>query len=231
MSKILAVADIHINDYANRNPSNRFRLYQTRTVAQNIIEVGKKEGCDTIVFAGDIVEKCIIRPYIQGEVKLFLDTVMAEFKEGYIIWGNHDLDGKSVDQDISDACLGVMLPKNLYYSHKQIINIDGKSIGFCNWMPTFDLSWIPGKVDVLFTHSTICYAKDASEGRLFESQELDESKFDLAICGDIHKSGSIGKYVSIGCCQRCKLSDPEEAAPISSELLPTTSVLEELQVD
>ena len=41
MSKILAVADIHINDYANRNPSNRFRLYQTRTVAQNIIEVGK----------------------------------------------------------------------------------------------------------------------------------------------------------------------------------------------
>ena len=27
------------------------------------------------------------------------------------------------------------------------------------------------------------------------------------------------------------LSDPEEAAPISSELLPTTSVLEELQVD
>ena len=39
MSKILAVADIHINDYANRNPSNRFRLYQTRTVAQNIIEV------------------------------------------------------------------------------------------------------------------------------------------------------------------------------------------------
>lgn len=103
MSKILAVADIHINDYANRNPSNRFRLYQTRTVAQNIIEVGKREGCDTIVFAGDIVEKCIIRPYIQGEVKLFLDTVMAEFKEGYIIWGNHDLDGKSVDQDISDA--------------------------------------------------------------------------------------------------------------------------------
>lgn len=214
MSKILAVADIHINDYANRNPSNRFRLYQTRTVAQNIIEVGKREGCDTIVFAGDIVEKCIIRPYIQGEVKLFLDTVMAEFKEGYIIWGNHDLDGKSVDQDISDACLGVMLPKNLYYSHKQIINIDGKSIGFCNWMPTFDLSWIPGKVDVLFTHATICYAKDASEGRLFESQELDESKFDLAICGDIHKSGSIGKYVSIGCCQRCKLSDPEEATGI-----------------
>ena len=215
MSKILAVADIHINDYANRNPSNRFRLYQgSRTVAKNIIDAGKREGCDIIVFAGDIVEKCIIRPYVQAEVKLFLDTIMSHFKEGYIIWGNHDLDGKSVDQDISDACLGVMLPSNLHYAHKKTIIVDGKVIGFCNWMPKFDLTWIDGKVDILFTHATICYSKNANEGRLFDSQELDESKFDLAICGDIHQKGQIGKYVSIGCAQRCKLSDPEEASGI-----------------
>ena len=53
MSRILTVADIHINDYANRNPENKFRLYQgSRTVTENIIKVGKQEGCDIIVLAG-----------------------------------------------------------------------------------------------------------------------------------------------------------------------------------
>lgn len=214
MNKALVIADIHINDYVNRNPSNRFRLLQSRTVAQNIIDGGKMAGCDRIIFAGDIVEKSVIRPYVQAEVKRFLDTIMANFKEGYIIWGNHDLDGKSVDQDISDACLGVMLPNNLYYSHKQIIEIAGRKIAFSNWMPEFDLSWIPGKVDILFTHATICYSKDPSQGKMFESQKLDESKFDLAICGDIHQKGQIGKYVSVGCCQRCKLGDQVEATGV-----------------
>ena len=213
MSKILAVADIHINDYKSRNPENQYRLFQgSRTVAQNIIEAGKTYGCDYIVFAGDIVEKCLIKPFVQYEVKNFLDTIMLNFKEGYIIWGNHDLDGKSTEQEISDACLGVMLPDNLHYAHQEMITIDGRKIGFSNWMPTFDLSWIPGKVDVLFTHATINYSPDASD--FLESQKLDESKFDLAICGDIHRMATIGKYVSIGIPQRCKISDSEEASGV-----------------
>ena len=212
MSKILAVADIHINDYPNRNPSNRYRLYQTRTVAQNIIEAGKTYGCEYIVLAGDVVEHYLIKPYIQYEVKLFLDTIMANFREGYIIWGNHDLQGRLIDQDISDACLGVMLPDNLHYAHQEIINIDGKKIGFSNWMPEFDLAWISDKVDVLFTHATINYSPSASD--FLESQKLDESKFDLAICGDIHRMATIGKYVSIGIPQRCKLSDSEDLSGV-----------------
>ena len=68
MSKILAVSDIHIYDYPQRNPVEKYRLYQTRNVCQNIIEVGEREGCDIIVLAGDIIEKFLIRPYIQSEV-------------------------------------------------------------------------------------------------------------------------------------------------------------------
>ena len=212
MSRILTVADIHINDYANRNPENKFRLYQgSRTVAENIVKVGKQTGCDIIVFAGDIVEKYLVRPYIQAEVKYFLDTIMSNFNYGFIIWGNHDLDNKSSDQDISDTVLGVMLPQNLYYAHQKIINLDGCSIGFSNWMPEFDLSWIQGKVDVLFTHARICYGE---QGGLFESQKLDESKFDIAICGDIHRAAQFGKYVSIGVPQKCKMGDSNDATGI-----------------
>ena len=213
MNRILAVADIHINDYNSRNPSNKYRLYQgSRTVAQNIIEVGKREGCDYIVFAGDIIEKCVVRPYIQAEVKLFLDTIMQYFREGYIIWGNHDLDGKSPNQDITDACLGVMLPANLHYAHQQIVRIGNETIGFCNWMPKFDLTWIPGKVNYLFTHATINYSPDSTD--FIESQKLDESKFDWAICGDIHRMAQLGKYVSIGVPQKCKLGDSDDASGV-----------------
>lgn len=210
MSKILAVADIHIHDYPQRNPSEKFRLYQTRTVAQNIIEAGQREGCNIIVIAGDIIEKSIIRPYVQAEVKLFLDTVMQYFQYGYIIWGNHDVDTKGSDQVFNDCCLSVMLPSNLYYADKQEVVIDGTRIAFSNWRPEFDLSWINGKADVLFTHATISYSQDD----LCASQKLDESKFDLAICGDIHKAAAAGKYVSIGIPQRCKMGDSENQTGI-----------------
>ena len=51
MSKIFATADIHIHDYPQRNPSEKFRLYQTKTVAQNIIDAAKLNGAKILVIA------------------------------------------------------------------------------------------------------------------------------------------------------------------------------------
>ena len=207
MSKILLVSDVHIGSYASRNPTPDYRLYQgSRTVAGNIIKVGKENNCDYIAFAGDVIEKSILRPYVIAEVKYFLDTIMANFKGGWIIYGNHCLDCKSSDQDIKDSVLGVILPPNLKYAHQLIETVDQTTIGFSNFQPVFDLSWIPAKVDVLITHATICY----SAGDFIQSQELDESKFDIAFCGDIHKKAAIGKYVSIGIPQKCKMGDSDE---------------------
>lgn len=206
MSKILAVSDIHINDYPHRNPTNRYRLYQgSRTVAKNIIEAGKKYGCEYIVFAGDIIEKSIIGPLVLSEVWNFLNAIMLNFKGGWIIWGNHDMASRVADQDRFDSCLGVILPPNLKYAHRSIVNVDNVSIAFNNYQPEFDLTWIDNKVDILFTHATICYSNNDS----FMSQELDESKFDIAFCGDIHRPGEIGKYVSIGIPQKCKMTDSD----------------------
>ena len=205
MSKILAISDLHIHDYPQRNPTNKYRLYQTRTVASNIIEVAESEGADILVIAGDTVDNFLNRPYVQAEVKNFLDTVMAHFKMGFIIWGNHDQDNKGVNSEFTDCALSVMLPKNLYYADMKEINVDGKRIGFYNWRPEFDLSWVNGQLDILFTHATISYSREDN----FHSQVLDESKFKLAICGDIHKPANSGKYMSIGIPQRCRMSDSE----------------------
>ena len=205
--KILIVSDIHINDYPQKNPIEKYRLHQTRLVADNIIQVGKANGCDTIIFAGDIVEKSVIRPYVQAEVKGFLDKIMANFSLGFIILGNHDLDAKSGNGDFFDSVLGVMCPGNLYYSDQRIWTCpeDGCTIAFSNWKPSFDLSWIKGKVDALVTHATICYAPTDK----VKSQVMDDTKFNIAFCGDIHKPGQAGKFVSIGIPQRCKMGDSE----------------------
>lgn len=204
--KILAVSDVHIHDYPQRNPSEKYRLYQgSRTVAQNIIDVAKEQGAEVLVLAGDVMEKPINRPYVLAEIKTFIDTLSSHFKTIFTIAGNHDIDNKSSDQDSSDCCLGVMRPANVVDADKKIIEIEGSRIAFCNWSPEFDLSWIDKKVDILFTHATISYSEDD----LYPSQVLDESKFDLAICGDIHRPVAKGKYVSIGIPQRCKMGDSE----------------------
>ena len=210
MSKILVVSDIHIHDYPQRNPKEKYRLYQSRNVADNIIKVSKIEGTDIIVIAGDVIEKSVIRPYVQSEVKLFLDTIMSHFKEGFIIWGNHDQDNKSSDSLFEDSCLSVMLPPNLHYADKKEVVIGNSRLAFYNWRPEFDLSWINGCVDVLFTHATISY----SGNEQFKSQYLDQSKFSLAICGDIHKPAVLGKFVSIGIPQKCKMSDSDDITGI-----------------
>jgi DNA repair exonuclease SbcCD ATPase subunit/UDP-2,3-diacylglucosamine pyrophosphatase LpxH len=215
MSKILAVSDIHIHDYPQRNPSEKYRLYQTRTVLKNIIDAAAREGAEYLVLAGDIMDKWNPRPYVQAEIKNFLDTLMSYFKEGWIIWGNHDQDNKSENSEFIDSCLSVMLPSNLHYADLQEVTLDGCRMGFMNWRPKFDLSWIDGKLDILFTHATISYGDNDQ----YVSQKLDESKFDLAICGDIHRAATKGKYVSIGIPQRCKMGDSEYSSAVVIDTL------------
>lgn len=210
MSKIIVVADIHINDYSQKNPTEKYRLYQSRAVCQNILEVAAREGADRIVIAGDTIEKYLIRPYIQAEVKDFLWNLMKGFKEGYIIWGNHDQDNKGNNSTFSDSCLSVMLPPNLHYADKKEITLDGTRMGFLNWTPDLDLSWVNGKLDILFTHATICY----DDNERYQSQVLDETKFDIAFCGDIHRAAKKGKYVSIGVPQKAKMGDSDEATGV-----------------
>lgn len=214
-NKILLTSDLHFHDYSQRNPVPLQRLHQTRIVGNNIIKVARERNIPYIAFAGDTLEKSIVRPYVLAEVKNFLDNVMSNFQHGFIIWGNHDLDNKGSDQEFIDSSLSVMLPSNLEYADKKQFKIGNSIIGFSNWRPDeIDLSWVNGKLDYLVTHATIAY----SISDQYASEKLDESKFDLAFCGDIHKPAEKGKYISIGIPQRCKMSDSEEQTGIILDL-------------
>jgi len=211
MGNILVISDVHINDYAHRNPSYRYRLLQSRIVAQNIIKVAKANGADTLFIAGDLIHKSVMRPYILAEVKSFLDVLMKHFKTGRIIYGNHDLDSKLPDQDASDCVLSVMLPDNMKYVDQTTEKIGKSTFAFSNWRQgSIDLSWIPGHVDFLITHATIAY----NPGDYYQSTAMDESKFDLCVTGDIHRPDRAGKYVSIGIPQRCAMGDSKQCTGV-----------------
>lgn len=210
MSNILIVSDIHIHDYPSYNKVKDFRLHQNRVLAELIINSAKKNDCDTLFILGDITERSIYRPLILTEVKLFLDKLMNYFKVGYFILGQHDLDSKDDNHGFHDSYLSSIVPSNLYYSDKKILNIGNCIIAFSDWRNNIDLSFIPDKVDFLCSHATISY----SDYDRFKSQHLDQRKFDLAILGDIHKKASKGKFISVGTPIQNKLGDQTESTAI-----------------
>lgn len=218
---MLICSDLHLWDYSSRNPSNRFRLYQTRIIAQNIIEVAKQEGCEYLTLAGDLVERPICSPYIQVEVKRFLDTLSPNFKAISIIFGQHDRASKSNDALLEDSVISVMMPPNCYYMDRQIIELDGSRIAFMSWTPSLQMDWIEEPVDILISHATINYDETNTA---FQSQELDYSKFKIAFLGDIHRrakktspSGN-STLVSLGCVVRAKLGDSPESSGVILDL-------------
>lgn len=187
--KVLITADIHISDYANYNFSYQSRLKQFSKLADKLVEVGKAENCEELWILGDLIDKPNSRPYILHEAQYFLYTICSHFKIVRYILGNHDLDTKSQSLSEHDSQITVFYFDNLIYMDKKLLTEGDKVYGFMNWRPEQDLEWLGNQhLDVLFGH----YTKSTLFG-----QDIDESKFDLMIHGDIHNSQVIGKFVSV----------------------------------
>lgn len=229
MSRILITSDIHFDSYPNRTPSEGYRLNQSYTVIDNLLEVGKREGAEYVFILGDILEKQNRDSDIHGVVKKCLEKLMTGFKEGYYILGNHDMKAKSLlsessESDLISSYLHLYLPESLHYMDKKILDLDGVTFGFRNYSssPTLDLSFIKesgrGKVDVLLGHSSQSYQEGEPP---YPVQEYDESLTDLAFFGHIHQSVCKGSKVSVGVPQRCKITDDKPRVVIYDTLLGT----------
>jgi len=187
--KILISADIHIDDYPDYNYSYRSRLKQFNLLADRLIEIGNQYNCREHWILGDIINRPNSRKYIENVARNFLKKQLNNFDKVRFIFGQHDLSAKAQDIDFDDTLPGLFEYENLIYMDHQLLEMDGHLFGFMNWRPEQDLTWLGEKhLDVLFAHYT--------KSDLF-GQEIDESKFDLMIHGDIHNSQVIGKYISV----------------------------------
>lgn len=185
--RILLTADWHINDYKNFNPHVGFRLQQFIKLAHDTVEIGKKNNCPILVIAGDLIDVAVLKPSIQHVLKRVIDILKSGFDKVYYILGQHDLDTKG-SITVEDTLLSLYDDDKFIYANHTILEYDNVKIGFQNWSTSQDTSWIEDKLDVLIGHYT--------KSNLF-GQEIDDSKFDLMIHGDIHNSQVIGKFVSI----------------------------------
>lgn len=210
-NNVLIFSDLHINDYANYNRVRESRLFQSRLLADLLIDAGKKYNCDRFIIAGDVTELPIMKNNVLNEVQSLLNKLCYTYytKDNFIIYGQHDLSTKDGEQDPRFSGLTAILPHNLYYADKKQWILCGRSVAMMNWKPIQDLSWINGTVDLFVGHVTL-----APPGAQFKGQDIDKSKFNLSITGDIHKHFHVGKMVSIGSCQQNKLGDQQESTAI-----------------
>lgn len=209
-NNILIFSDLHINDYANYNSYRESRLLQTRILSDLLLEAGRENSCDRFIIAGDVTEVPVMKTTVLNEIKFLFNKLCSFFnKDNYIIYGQHDLSTKDNEQDPRFSGLTALLPENLYYADKRQWNLCNRKVAMMNWRPVQDLSWINGKVDLFVGHVTL-----APIGSQYKGQDIDRSKFELGITGDIHKHFSIGNMVSIGSCVQNKLGDQPKSTAI-----------------
>jgi len=198
--KGIFISDIHIYDYANYNKFPRYRLQQCRLLSEKIINISKDQNIKICFIAGDISEKSSVRSYVSHEIKKFLKSLCDHFDEVYYILGQHDCESKSNKISEEDSFITAIAPPKMKYMDMKQFMIGNTSIAMMSWRPKQDLTWIDGTVDLFVGHFT-----NTADSRW--AQEIDRSKFKLAIVGDIHQYGQVGNACNIGTPLQCKLGD------------------------
>ena len=187
LMKLLITDDVHIFDYPQYNiDGNRFRLEQFIKLAHRLVEIGKEQSIYHIAFAGDTVHKPVVQPHIQHYVHQFFDIIASHYENIYLILGQHCCNTKFQTQTAEDSFVPLM-HDSIQYMDQQVIELDGKTVGFSNWRVNQDWSFIKehgyDKIDVMIGHLTL--------SSMF-GQDYDDSLYHLGFFGDIHQPVSYG---------------------------------------
>ena len=195
--RILNTADIHLHDYSRYNLDQpEFRLNQFITLAHRLAVIYKEQNCEKIIISGDSIQTAVIPPQTQHILKEFYRILSEAVQEngGEVIeqLGNHDRDSRAKDSKAEESIVTLMeLIPNIRYVHKEVLEFDGLTVGFQDFLPEHGLEWYDGKIDILFNHYT-------DMGLTWGGQEIDKSRFGLMFFGDIHVPYIKGNIVSIG---------------------------------
>ena len=167
-----------------------FRDLQFDKLADRLLELKSENDCEEIWILGDFLRVPNSKQRVNNRLRKFIQKLCDNTSKVRFILGNHDTESKSSTQELDDSVLGMttIIPNFIYEDH-HIEHFDGHTFAFMNWYPDQNLEWIADKVDVMLGHYT--------KSNLF-GQDIDESKFDLMIHGDIHNDQVIGKFVSVG---------------------------------
>lgn len=208
--KLLVFADVHINDYPTLNRSHHERLLQSLKVAERIVEVAKEHNVKYLIGAGDYAERATHRPYVNHVVKQFFKILSVY--PGYYILGQHDMDTTTIQTEMDDSNIHLLVPDNWTYANGMRFRVDNDKLiqdpeGTDILMLDYRRKWtekIEGHYKLIISHLTI-------ENSDFFGQSFDGTIADKIIHGDIHISRQIKNFISIGTPVQGKMGDQPES--------------------
>lgn len=192
MSKIAILADIHIDDYQKYNVTPGSRLNQFITYGCIVNDYCRELGIDTIILAGDTLNKAVTTPQVLHTLHDFLRLISSNGKRNVLhICGQHDYNCKVSRADFRSTDMNLFSEYTTYVGDGRIMKFGEIEVATRDWVPgdEADTSFIDHKVDLFIGHVT-------NIPRF--GQKIDESKFDLAIVGDIHQQSRYGKVINLG---------------------------------
>lgn len=181
MTKIIVLADIHIDDYRSDIPGSRLKNYLK--LAEIIRDKAKEVNAPWIFLAGDTLNRPVSPPHVLNVAKKFIETLLESGARIAFITGQHDQNVKELE-NLKDTYLGIFCSDKVFYADHRMLTVDGTHIYFENFTRN-EVVDPERQCDVFISHVTL--------GR----QKVDNSKFKLGIFGDIHDRVDIGNMHSV----------------------------------
>ena len=179
MTKVIVLADCHIDDFSFEGPGKFLSEYTK--VAEIVRDKAIELKAPFIILAGDTINRPISPPHVIAKLYEFLSILMES--KAKIVWisGQHDQNVKELE-NLNDTYLSVF--KNIFYAHQKSLVIDGTKFYFENYTRESKVDPLQ-ESDVYISHVTL--------GR----QEVNNKKFKLGVFGDIHTVMDIENMHSI----------------------------------
>lgn len=187
MTNYVIISDLHLDEYEGR-------LDKYIALAEELVKICQSHNTNELIIAGDIINRSVTTPKVVST----LNTIIMMFKSNGIrisyLLGQHDYNQKDIDgSNLTETYLGLLDMDYIGGTHRRV---EGLDIHFRDFERTNKV--VSDECDVLIAHVSLGF------------QDIDQSKFKLAICGDIHKPIQIGNAISISPPMQIHPSEPQE---------------------
>lgn len=184
MKKILVTADWHVGDYLDRGSITE-RINQFRRLPSRLVEIAKENDTKILAILGDFKRVPNQRAEMEKLLSDMFDECASYFEDIYVILGQHDSDSKTEVSEKYSTIPCITKRPNIHYVDKCHIQIDWADVYFQNYQYSKEVTCEP--CDLFLTHFSLGFG-----------QTVDNSKFRVCVCGDIHKQTQIGNIISVG---------------------------------
>lgn len=202
--KAIVFSDLHLSNFKSKFKLNEYGvsdlLVRQMRFAHYLVEVAKKEGCDTMLFLGDFTDYEVLDPITLNYATDFISLLDGHFDN--LIWleGNHCISDSANQNTVLSAFVDCF-KKSKFVIHPCSIGINGINFHCLPYLSDYDaaIEWIEQINDqckdsrdkniLLFhfptTNALLDNSIKSTKGLTFDKSIV--GNFDLCLGGDFHR--------------------------------------------